>query len=299
MGGVMVMSVSVSSGTVFFAAEKETVLEDNATFAVARMIRNFVGHDNDLVFRRMKEHAGGEKTKVVPPVKPLAQQIKSVLDDGLFNGGDRVNGRLLEEVFRAKADTGCQAGVRLGQHQAAVGVGKPAQPTPPQVVRHHLPHRPFHFPSGMPFPKQGLCRFEPDTDIFIQRLWRPAVVGCQRQFGVFTEAIAVEVRRIPVASRIPRAPLGFVHDEVFSLGGDVGRRQIDDGLLGWNGQNGEQSQPLGKKQPAESGVHSFVPGPLVSRGAWLPKNVVGPLEGVVGNVCPKVYSGRYMLATGK
>ncbi len=282
------MSVSIGSGTIFLAAEKETVLEDNSTFAIARMIRNFVGHDNDLVFRRVKEHAGGEKAKVVPAVKPLAQQVKPVLDEGLFNGGDRVNSCLLEEVFRAKADAGCQAGVCAGQHQAAVGVGKSAQPTTPQVVRHHLPHRPFHFPVGMPFPKQGQRRFEPDTDVFIRRLWRPAVVGCQRQFGVFTEAIAVEVRRIPVASRIPRSPLGFVHDEVFSLGGDVGRRQIDDGLLGWNGQNGEQSQPLGKKQPAESGVHSFVPGPLVSTGGLAAQKCCGATGRrcgqVVGNV---------------
>ncbi len=223
-----------------------------------------------------------------------------MLDEGLLNCGDRVNGRLLEEVFRAKADASRQTGVRLGEHQAAVGVGKSAQPTPPQVVRHHLPHRPFHFPGGMPFLKQGQRRFEPDADVFIRRLWRPAVVGCHRQFGVFANAVAVEVGCVPVAPRIPRAPLGFVHDEVFSLGGDVGRRQVDDGLLGWNGQNGEQSQPLGKKQPVGSDTHGGVPS-LGQRREGLAAQKVwwGALKGVVGNVCPQVYSGRCMLATGK
>ncbi len=69
------MSVSIGSGTIFFAAEKETVLEDNSAFAVAWMIRNFVGHHDDLVSRRVKEHAGGEKAKVMPAIKPLAQQV--------------------------------------------------------------------------------------------------------------------------------------------------------------------------------------------------------------------------------
>jgi len=117
------MSVGIGSGTVFFAAEKETILKDNPAFAVAWMIWNFVSHDNDLVFRWVKENAGGEKAKVMPAVKPLAQQVKPVPDEGLLNCGDRVNGRFLEEVFRAKADAGCQAGMRLGHHQAAVGAG--------------------------------------------------------------------------------------------------------------------------------------------------------------------------------